>query len=206
MTSLGDKRIWLLVFPAIFYTLLVYTYGFFGKFTFTLDDLVQAASVSFNNMTSSAIQEIVYRGVILYALVLSWRNTRIGLAKSALISAIFFGAVHFFNLVNIVVAMFSPIRYETPVIATILQVLNTFIAGFVYAAIVLYGGSIWPVVVYHGLLNTTINVLWLTTPDAVETVNAWVLITLLKIPLIIYGCVLMKNVRRQSFSLTAQVV
>ena len=159
----------------------------------------------FNMFADGAIQELVYRGVVLCALVLAWEKSRYGLMKSAWVSALFFGAVHLFNIVNIAIAVFTPIAYDTAILATLMQVLNTFLAGFVYAVIVLYGGSIWPVILYHGLLNGAINVLWLTTPGSVETLNSWFFISLSKIPLIIYGFILMQKTDPEVVYLSAKV-
>ena len=78
---------------------------------------------------------------------------------------------------------------------TLLQIAETLMSGVTYAALVLYGKSIWPVVLWHGLLNATASARAIGIPDFEETVSMWVLTVLCNLPLLIYGVYLLRRLR-----------
>jgi hypothetical protein len=181
IVSLGGWRPWLLVLPAMVYSLIVSQVVFFGATGFGFPDPVHAASVALNMMVDGGFQEIAFRSLLLYGLVRVWADSRRGIVNSVLFSALLFGGLHILNVLFRGRAL--------PV--TLLQIADTLLSGVYYAALVVYGQSIWPVVVWHGLLNAVVSARAVGIPGFEETASAWALTVLCNLPLVIYGIYLL---------------
>ena len=60
---------------------------------------------------------------------------------------------------------------------------DTLLAGFCLAVVVLFAGSIWPAVVMHACGNIVTTVLAAGTTDFAETAQAWAWLIVLKVPI-----------------------
>ena len=148
-----------------------------------MTDPARAASVALNMMVDGGFQEIAFRGLVLYGLVRIWAGSKRGMFKSVLVSSVLFGGLHILNVV----------ARGRGLPVTLLQIAETLLSGIYYAALVLYGQSIWPVVVWHGLLNAIVSARAIGLPDFQETVPMWTLILLSSLPLLIYGVHLLRR-------------
>ena len=178
-------RPWRLALPAIVYGLIVGQVALFGDLGFDVPDPGHAASVALNMVVDGGLQEIAFRGVLLYGLVRVWGGSRRGIAASVLLSAALFGGLHILNVAGQGKAL--------PV--TLLQIAATLLSGITYAALVLHGGSIWPVVLWHGLLNAAASARAVGVPGFEETTAMWVRVILYNLPLTLYGLVLLRRLR-----------
>ena len=111
--------------------------------------------------STALLEETIYRGLLLTAMKSAWGASRRGLFAAALVSGIFFGGLHLFNL------------GQQPLNIVLLQVLATVLAGFAYALIVIAGKSIWPAVFFHWMTNLGVNLQIAMQPEFVETTTAW---------------------------------
>jgi hypothetical protein len=66
--------------------------------------------------------------------------------------------------------------------------------GFVYAALVFTGRSIWPAVVIHWATNVAVSLQVVQIPNFSEANNAWVASFLITLPLIAVGAYLLRKV------------
>jgi len=180
--SPGRKKVWLLAFVMMIYNAVFAAFAFTGSFIFILPSFDLTLAVIFFTFTTSLLEETMYRGLVLTALVKAWGSTRRGIFVAAIVSGLFWASTH---LVNLIVRPF-------PVVA--LQVLGMAIPGFVYAAIVLSGRSIWPVIVFHWVVNLTVNLQAIQNPDFEETLPAWLLFNLVILPMVIVGIQLLRKV------------
>jgi len=187
-TSLGSKQIWLFVIPLMIYKAVFGLYAFTGNFNFKLPEIELTLAILLFTFSTSLVEETLYRGLLLRAMVKAWASTRRGLMAAAILSGLFWSALHFINL------MIRPF----PVVA--LQVLETTISGFFYAAIVLSGRSIWPAIVFHWAINATINLQASQMANFEETISAWVILNLAALPLVIAGTNLLQKVKLKSES------
>jgi uncharacterized protein len=93
------------------------------------------------SLSAAVVEEGIYRGLILNALLQRPLLQR-GTWRAALLSAGLFALAHGLN----VFAGYSPAY-------VLLQVAYTFAIGFCFAAMLLRGGSLWPLVLAHTLIN-----------------------------------------------------
>jgi membrane protease YdiL (CAAX protease family) len=181
--SLGRKQVWLLAIVMMIYNAVFAAYTFTGSFKFSLPSFDLALAVIFFTFSTSLLEETMYRGLVLTALVKAWGDTRKGLFGAAIVSGLFWATTHFVNL----------IVNPSPVVA--LQVLGMVIPGFVYAAIVLYGRSIWPVIVFHWIVNMMVNLQAIQNPNFEETLPAWLIFNLVVLPMTVVGVSLLRKAK-----------
>ena len=180
--SLGGTTIWLWVIAMMVYKVLCLVPAFMRKFQYGLPAANLTLAVLFFTFATSLLEESMYRGVLLTAMVKAWGSTRRGLFAAAFLSGVFWGAMH---LVNLAVRPFSTVG---------LQVLETALSGFVYAAIVLYGRSIWPAVVFHAVVNASVGLQVIQTPNFEDTPASWLLTNLVTVLLVPAGIYLLRKV------------
>jgi membrane protease YdiL (CAAX protease family) len=178
----GTWQVWLVTLGATAYEIVIGLWAFFGSLRLdgvaSLDDL----ALPLAGLTAGIVEELVFRGAILYAFVRVWGNSRRGLFQSALLSAVLFGALHAINAV-----------FGKALPLALLQVLNAMLSGVLYAALVLKGGSVWPIVFWHAALNTVVNLQVAATPGFAETIPGNLLIVLFDLPLLAYGLLLLRR-------------
>lgn len=182
-TRFGGWQSWLLILIPLIYEIIVSLYLFFGDFIFDLSDPPLVSLVTFNQITVGLVEETVFRGIILYSLIRLWGDSKVGIFKCALISALIFGASHMVWIIT-----------GRAVTLALLRALSTFLSGIYYAAFLLRGRSIWPLVVFHGVLNAVANVKVLGIAGFEETITSNVLWILLILPIVIFGIYLLWRV------------
>jgi membrane protease YdiL (CAAX protease family) len=181
-TRLGDWRGWLVMIPFLVYSIFVTVYAFTGDLRLEFPrELADTSAVTGNYLIGSLLEETIYRGLVLVAMVLAWGQTRKGLFKAAFFSAFLFSMLHFFNLMI------------NPFLPTLIQAIGLTIPGFFYAAIVLKYKSIWPVVVFHWLTNLGLNLKVFGHLGFAATPEMWIWYLVLKLPLAIYAAYLLWN-------------
>lgn len=179
--SPGSKRIWLLVIVLMIYRVSLVIYAFTGSVQFNLPAVKLTLAILFYTFSTSLVEETIYRGTLLAAMVKAWGSTRKGLYAAALLSALFWASLHFINLI---------IR-PFPVVA--LQVLETLMAGFAYAAIVLSGRSIWPAIMLHWAVNAAVSLQVSQIPTFEETLVTRTIFMLTTLPMMIIGHILLQK-------------
>ena len=180
--SLGSKQVWIFAIVLMVYNAIFAVYAFTGSFKLGLPGMDLTLAVIFFTFTTSLLEETMYRGLVLTALVKAWGSTRKGLFAVAIVSGLFWASLHLFNLV---VSSF-------PIVA--LQVVGMVIPGFVYAAMVLYGRSIWPVITFHWMVNVMVTLQAVQNPNYEETMPAWLIFNLVVLPMVIAGVYLLRKV------------
>ncbi len=184
IVRLGAWSAWLLVLPFLAYQIVVHMFAFFADTDFGLPDPAMAGAVALNASAAGLLEELVFRGVILCALLKAWANSTGGLARSVLLSSFLFGAAHLIR-----------IGLGQPVAVVSLLALDGLLAGIYYAAFVLYARSVWPAVAIHALLNAVVGARAVGTAGFEETVAAWLVILVLKLPAVAFGLYLLRRVR-----------
>jgi membrane protease YdiL (CAAX protease family) len=180
VARLGTWQVWLVTLAATVYEIAVCLWAFFGSLRLDGVASLDALSLPVAGLAAGIVEELAFRGAILYAFVRVWGNSRRGLFQSALLSAVLFGGLHAIN------ALFGK---ALPL--ALLQILNAALGAVLYAALVLKGGSVWPIVFWHAALNTVVNLQVAATPGFEETIPGNLLIVLSGLPLLAYGLFLL---------------
>ena len=180
VTKRGALCAWVIALIVLAYDLATTTYALFGSVAaFGLSDPVLSASVAANALTTGVIEEIPFRGIILYAFLRLWGNSRRGVIKGVLYSSLLFGGIHVIHIL-----------LGRPVPQAILVAISASLSGITYAAFVLRWRTIWTVVVLHGVTNAVVAMRVLETPGFTETIPALGLTIVLQLPLVVYGAYL----------------
>jgi membrane protease YdiL (CAAX protease family) len=168
-----------MVIPLLVYMIFAYWYGFFGNVSF--DWSVFARSGEARRMLVREgivgfVEETIFRGIILYALVRVWGRSRSGLIASVIVQAALFGALHILHA-----------GVGSPLSTVLMVVTNCFLSGIWWGAIVLRWENLWPTIVLHGLSNASVLIKGLSSASIEPVTTAYIRATVFEIPLLILG-------------------
>jgi membrane protease YdiL (CAAX protease family) len=136
-------------------------------------------------MSHAFLEEVVFRGLVLHALIRNWGVTNRGIVKSVLVSALFFGGYHILYLAGELPSVVFP------------RIIVAILLGILFEALVLRTGSIYPATFFHGMLNVA-GYLNLTSNAAAGTASSWLLLSLCLLPLALYGLYLLRGLAAAS--------
>jgi membrane protease YdiL (CAAX protease family) len=176
VAHLGTFRAWTVMLIILAYETVFTVYFFFGDFALNISDPKLSVSVGLNSMSTGLIEELPFRGIILYTFVRLWGDSRSGLFKGVLYSSLLFGGSHLIHIL-----------FGRPLPQATLVAISTFLSGIYLAALVLHWKSIWTAVLFHGLSNTIIAIKVIETPGFTETIPALSLFTVIQLPVVVYG-------------------
>ena len=180
-----SPRSWAIIFPVAAYSLVVYPLLFTGRLGLTLGQPNLGAGVAFNGFAAGALEELVFRGLIL-SLLLSGNSdghNPTNIWRAIIISALLFSVPHALN-----------VFVGHAVVRVLAQLVWAFLLGIVFACLRIAGRSIWPVVVLHGAMNAFVHVNRLGIEIEPSLARAAAL-ALAPVPLCIYGAILLHKQR-----------
>lgn len=184
LAGLGDRFAWLIVLAPLVYVIAVFPVLLTGTYAPRLDDPTLAVLVAGNGFAAGVMEEVVFRGVILCGLLQAWGGERRGVAKSLLISALLFSAPHALNIL----AGHDALR-------VLAQLVWAVLLGGVFGALLLAGGSLWPIAALHGAANAFIHVNRIGASVELSAGSAaWLAIA--PVPLLVYALVLLRRGNR----------
>jgi membrane protease YdiL (CAAX protease family) len=182
VARLGNRRVWVLTALALLWLLPLTLYAFFGTVRYALPDSPDLAATAATTFAAGVVEELLFRGLLLYVLATAWGPSRRGRVAAILVTSVLWGSLHLVNATGG--------RIEE----TWLQVLNATLSGIWYGALVLEAGTIWPVVLIHGLVNTVTATHALGVPGyASHVVAGYRLATLFELPWLLYGLYLLRR-------------
>jgi len=175
----GNWRVWLVAIPMLVYMIVAYLYGFFGDVSFDLGVFVRSAAarmILLRDGVVGFVEETLFRGIILYALVRVWGKSKRGLMTSVVVQAALFGALHVLQIVA-----------GSSLTTALLVMLNSFLSGIWWGALALCWRSLWPVILFHSLSNASVLVRGISSAPVEPAAAAYARATLLEIPLLALG-------------------
>jgi hypothetical protein len=175
---LAGWRTWLILLLPLGYSIAVSTYAMTGNFDLRVSNPGLAGLAAVFLIAHAFLEEVIFRGLILHGLVRAWGDTGRGPLKSVLVSSLFFGAMHIVYLAG------------EPVSVVLARIVVASLLGICLGALVLHENSIYPAAFFHGLLNLA-GYLNLTSNTAEGTPSAWLLLSLLMLPVAVFGWVLL---------------
>jgi membrane protease YdiL (CAAX protease family) len=180
IARLGNWQVWLLALGGMIYFTCASLYAFYGKVVFDFSNLIRlpaARTTVLTQFVAGLSEEILFRGLVLYALTRVWGNTRIGLIGSVLLTSLLFAVLH-------ITQVFS--NGVSPASALLLT-LETFIISIWWGALVILSGSIWPAVMLHVVVNAVVGMQGLTVHMIAPDILAYKRILWFSIPLGVLG-------------------
>jgi len=175
ITRLGSSKTWIIVAGLLVYAVLVKLFAFTGNITMDFPD----TSLAFANLvyafSTSLVEEIMVRGLVLVAMILAWGSTKQGQVKAILLSSVLFGLFHLINLM------------VRPAGVVLLQALILTLPGILYAALTLAYRTLWPAILLHWLGNASINISLIGVKNYQETFSMWILFGVSLIPLVVFS-------------------
>lgn len=175
-TRLGGWRAWLTCLLCLVYWIPVSAYAVTGNLKFSLSDPALYGLLTTFFLVLSFLEEIVFRGLILYAFIRVWGETVPGILKSVLASSLLFGGMHVIYILS-----------GTPLAALPLQMVETFTLGIFLGTLVLAGSSIYSAVFFHGIVNLAAFLTLQANSLEGIPASAWIALIVLMAPLAALG-------------------
>lgn len=182
----ADRSAWRLSSLPLAYLLVVYPYLLTGGYGLHSSDHLLLVFVALNGLAAGVMEEVVFRGLVLESLLRRWGESRSALWRSLVVSSALFSAPHALN----VLAGAEPLR-------TGAQLVWALLLGIVFGALVVAGGSLWPVAALHGIGNAVIHVNRQGAEPVTDS-NTALLLALAPVPLLFYVWNLLSRAREGS--------
>jgi len=144
-------------------------------------------------LSTGFYEEILCRGLILFACLKKWGKTRKGIYLAVIFASVIFGLFHLINLV----------MGRGTLLEVITQIIYATFFGVFFAACLLRLGSIWPAIITHTLFDMMGTMVEITignkftghvinTNYSLENALTTILLTL---PLFLYGLFILRKVK-----------
>jgi len=180
----GSQTSWLLILTPLLYVLAVYPPLFSGGYRLPSEDGTLLSMVAANGFTAGVMEELIFRGLVLGALLLRWGVTGAGLWRALVVSSLLFSAPHALNILS-----------GAQPLTTLAQLVWAFLLGMVFGSLLVAGGSVWPVAALHGISNAFVHANRYGH-DVPPDLSSAVLLALAPLPLVWYSWVLLHRGRR----------
>lgn len=144
ITSLGILPAWIGTMFVSVYVLGAGFLAYFGDFSFEVGTLLhpEAWPILLQGVRAGFVEEVIYRGIILYVLVSAWGKTKRGLVIAVILQAALFALPHALQFL----AGVDPA-------SAISNVLATFIFGLWTGLLAIAASSVWPAIFLHAASN-----------------------------------------------------
>ena len=172
---LDNMLTWAIVIALLIYKIPLELYAFTGNFVIRFPNSPLAVANLVHSLQTSLVEETMFRALLLVAMISAWGETKNGQIKAVVLSSLFFGVLHMFN---IIVRPFGVVLFQAIVVS---------LPGILYAAIVLSRKTLWPAIVLHWLTNAAVNIKLIGNDAFQETVSMWILYAITLIPIVAYS-------------------
>jgi len=142
----GTWQIWFVAIIGTIYFVFASLYSFYGAFGVNLNNLTDfshSINIILTNIASCIDEEFLFRGAVLYVVLQGWQSKKRGIISSTLFVSGIFALFHFLHVVF----------WNLSLPAVVFLILETFIIAIWWSSLVIKGGSIWPAVLSHFLIN-----------------------------------------------------
>lgn len=157
VARLGRWQVWLFALAGMIYFAGAGLYSFYGRVAPDLSSLIHLSASRSAVLTQFIVglsEEILFRGLVLFALIRVWGKTARGMIGSVVLTSLLFAVLH-------LTQVFSQ---GTSLAPALLLTLQACIISIWWGALVVWGGSIWPAVALHFASNAVVTVQGLTIP------------------------------------------
>lgn len=184
------RQLWL-IWPILPLILLMAWPLFDGTLTINTAKPLVITSYILVLLSTGFYEEILCRGLVLTLLLRKWGSTRKGIYLSVILSSLLFGLVHLSNF----------FLGRSSFLGSVTQVIFATFLGIFLAACILRNQSIWPAIVFHAIFNIcgdlgaiAVGTDFGQVSAANSSLEEAVLSSLLCLPLLIYGLIILRKV------------
>jgi CAAX amino terminal protease family. len=192
-TRVKGKELIALIWPLVLLIFLVMPSDAMLKGTYRMDATLLFPMIA-RYIGVGMVEEIFFRGAVLFILLTALCHSRKGMYQTVLISALFFGLVHLANLIH------DP----KILIGTVFQVLYALFLGIFFVAFYLRTQNIWLTILLHamtdiagGLSEISTNTPTAATPSSSITDGFTAM--LIMFPLAVYGLFILRKVNWKNY-------
>ncbi len=153
----GSWPVWIVSLAGLVYFLGCSLYAFYGMAGLQFSMILSSPGsglVAFRMIPQVISEEIMFRGLVLSILVRAWTQKKLGLLKSVLLTSTLFSLLHLTQAVSGRLDL-------TSLLYLLAETLNISIW---WAALVIWGRSVWPAVVLHYAVNAIVVMTGLSVP------------------------------------------
>lgn len=178
VTYFGSISSWIATLVLIVYVIYAGFYAFFGELSFQFGSLLgkEAGPILLQGLRVGFVEEVVFRGIILYSLISVWGNKNQGIVMANLIQAVLFALPHAFQ----VFAGVTPTSVLSNVLATL-------IFGLWSGTLVIAVDSLWPAILIHAVSNSFTLIKGLSSTWITPYYLGYLRGALLELPLVLLG-------------------
>lgn len=176
VSRLGRWQVWALALGGLLAFGSASLYAFYGQAGLDFATLMTAPDARMTIVTHVAVglsEETLFRGLALYTLARAWGDSPRGRIGSVALTSALFAALH----------LTSVFAHGASLTAASLLTLETFVVSTWWATLVLVGGSIWPAVMLHAVVNAVVALQGLALPTVQPEVLAYSRVLWFSIPL-----------------------
>jgi membrane protease YdiL (CAAX protease family) len=180
VARLGSWQVWLLALGGMIAFASASLYAFYGRASLDVSSLMRSPKSSITVLTVFAVglsEELLFRGLLLYALTRVWGESTRGIVGSVVLTSLLFAVLH-------ITQVFT---HGTPLSSALVLTLQATAISIWWGALVLLGGSIWPVVMWHFVVNAVVAVQGLTVTIIEPEILAYRRLLWFSIPLVVIG-------------------
>jgi membrane protease YdiL (CAAX protease family) len=174
----GNILTWVIVIIILIYKIPLELYAFTGDFFIKFPNSPFAVANLVYHSQVSLLEEIIFRALVLVAMISAWGETKNGQIKAVVLSSMYFGVTHMFN---IMIRPFGVVLFQSIVAS---------LPGIMYAALVLSRKSLWPAIALHWLTNAAVNIKLVGNDAFQEAISMWIIYAIILIPIIIFSAFL----------------
>jgi len=178
ITRFGSPLSWIATLVLSIYVLSAGFYAYFGGFSFQVSSLLdqEAWPILLRGLRAGFVEEVVFRGVILYALLRVWGKTNRGFVSALTVQAVLFALPHALQ----VLAGVAPTSALSNLLATLIFGLWT---GMLVVAV----GSLWPAIFLHAISNSFTIIKGLSSAWITPYYLGYLRGALVELPLVLIG-------------------
>jgi membrane protease YdiL (CAAX protease family) len=176
IARLGKWQIWLLAFGGMIYFAGTSLYSFYGKPVFSFSTLIrspESSTVLVTLFVVSVGEEILFRGLVLHALIRVWGVTTQGIIGSVFVTSLLFAVLHVSQVLTHSVSL-SSVSW---------LILETSAISIWWGGLVVRGRCVWPAVMLHFAVSAIVAIQGLTVPMVEPATAAYRQILWFSLPL-----------------------
>jgi membrane protease YdiL (CAAX protease family) len=178
ITNFGSVSTWIATLVLSIYVLLVGFFAYFGDVSFQFGSLLdqEAWPILLQGLRAGFVEEVVFRGIILYSLLRVWGKKKWGIVAALVVQAVLFALPHALQVLA-----------DVTLASAISNVLATLIFGLWTGTLVVAVGSLWPAILLHAVSNSFTHIKGLSSVWFTPGYLGYLRGALVELPLVLIG-------------------